>query len=76
MQHEQQNFTPNWDLKTNGANNSKELISFVVGKDDFVMHFFLKDILLASIKGEIADAQKANEVLFTLSAGSKDQVDC
>jgi uncharacterized protein len=55
--------------------NSKELTSFFVGEDDFIMHFFLKDILKVSIKGEIADSQKVNEVIFTLSAKSKDQVD-
>jgi uncharacterized protein len=60
-------------FKSNGK--SKELTSFFVGEDDFVMHFFLKDILKTSFKGEIADSQKVNEVLFTLSAESKDQVD-
>ena len=60
-------------FKPNGA--SKELTSFFVGEDDFVMHFFLKDILKTSIRGEITDSQNANEVLFTLSAESKDQVD-
>lgn len=60
-------------FKSNGANN--ELTSFVVGEDDFVMHFFLKDQLKNSIKGEIIDSQNANEVLFTLSAESKNQVD-
>jgi hypothetical protein len=39
------------------------------------MHFFLKDILKTAIKGEITDSQNTNEVLFTLSAESKDQVD-
>jgi predicted lactoylglutathione lyase len=60
-------------FKSNGK--SKELTSFFVGEDDFVMHFFLKDILKTSIKSEIADSQNVNEVLFTLSAESKDQVD-
>jgi predicted lactoylglutathione lyase len=60
-------------FKSNGS--SKELTSFFVGEDDFVMHFFLKDILKTSIKSEIADSQNVNEVLFTLSAESKDQVD-
>ena len=60
-------------FKSNGK--SKELTSFFIGEDDFVMHFFLKDILKTSIKGEITDSQNANEVLFTLSAESKDQVD-
>ena len=60
-------------FKPNGA--SKELTSFFVGEDDFVMHFFLTDILKTNIKGEIADSQNANEVIFTLSAESKAQVD-
>jgi predicted lactoylglutathione lyase len=60
-------------FKSNG--NSNEVTSFFVGEDDFVMHFFLKDILKTSIKGEITDSQNANEVVFTLSAESKGQVD-
>src|SRR5215211_6744946 len=60
-------------FKSNG--NSKELTSFLVGEDNFIIHFFLKDILEISIKGEIADSQKVNEVVFTLSAESKDHVD-
>jgi len=59
-------------FKSNGA--SKELTSFLFGKNDFVMHFFLKDILKTNIKGEITDSQSSNEVVFTLSAESKDQV--
>jgi len=60
-------------FKSNGT--SKELTSFFVGEDDFVMHFFLKDILKTRMKMEIADSQNVNEILFTLSAENKDQVD-
>ena len=60
-------------FKPNGK--SKELTSFFVGKDDFVMHFFLKDILETNMKVKIADTKNAIEVMFTLSAESKDQVD-
>lgn len=60
-------------FKSNGKSN--ELTSFLIGKNDFVMHFFLKDILKTSIKGEITDSQISNEVIYTLSAESKDQVD-
>lgn len=60
-------------FKPNGKSN--ELTSFLIGKNDFVMHFFLKDILKTSIKGEITDSQISNEVIFTLSAENKDQVD-
>jgi predicted lactoylglutathione lyase len=61
-------------FKPNGTPN-KELTSFCVGEEDFVIHFFLREILKTGIKGEIANAQNANEVLFTLSAQSKAQVD-
>ena len=59
-------------FKSNGK--SDELTSFLIGKNDFVMHFFLKDILETSIKGKITDSHIANEVIYTLSAESKDQV--
>lgn len=59
-------------FKPNGA--SKELTSFFVGEDEFVIHFFLKDILKSSIKGEIVDLKYGNEILFTLSADSKEEV--
>jgi predicted lactoylglutathione lyase len=60
-------------FEPNGRSN--ELTSFLIGKNDFVMHFFLKDILKTSIKGEITDSQISNEVIFTLSAESKEQAD-
>ncbi|WP_300599850.1 VOC family protein [Niabella sp.] len=61
-------------FKPNGAPNN-ELTSFLVGAHSFVIHFFLKEVLRPAIKGEIADAQTANEIIFTLSAKSRDQVD-
>jgi len=60
-------------FKSNGS--SDELTSFFAGKNDFIIHFFLKNMLQTHIKGEIADSQKANEIIFTLSAESKSQVD-
>ncbi|NEU07618.1 glyoxalase [Flavihumibacter sp. R14] len=60
-------------FRSNGRSN--ELTSFFFGDDDFVMHFFLKDILEPAMKGEMADPQRANEVIYTLSAESKDQAD-
>jgi predicted lactoylglutathione lyase len=59
-------------FKPNGV--SKELTSFLVGKNNFVIHFFLKDVLKSNIKGEIADLKYGNEVVFTLSADSKEEV--
>ena len=60
-------------FKPNG--NSKELTSFLVGEDNFIMHFFLKDILKTAMKGELTDTENSNEVIFTLSAESKDEAD-
>ena len=63
-------------FKPNGKHYiTDQLTSFLVGDDDFVMHFFLKDILKTAMKGEITDPEKSNEVIFTLSAKSKRQGD-
>ncbi len=62
-------------FKPNGKHSvTKELTSFLVGDDNFVMHFFLKDILETNMKVKIADIKNAIEVMFTLSAESKDEV--
>ena len=54
---------------------STELTSFFVGDDNFVIHFFQKDVLQTNTKVNIADAQQASEVVFTLSADTKTDVD-
>lgn len=60
-------------FKQNGASN--ELTSFFFSGDNFIMHFFLPDILKTNTNIEIADSHRSNEIIFTLSAESKDQVD-
>lgn len=60
-------------FKSNGM--SKELTSFFFGDENFIIHFFLKDILKANIKSEIADSHNAMEIVFTLSAQSKEETD-
>ena len=59
-------------FKSNGR--SDELTSFFVGEDDFIIHFFLKNILTSGMKGEIADLKYGNEIIFTLSADSREEV--
>ncbi|WP_164108389.1 MULTISPECIES: VOC family protein [Sphingobacterium] len=63
-------FTPNGKHPV-----TKDLTSFLIGKDNFVIHFFLKDVLEANMKVKIADAENAIEVMFTLSAASEEEVD-
>jgi len=60
-------------FKSNGR--SKDLTSFFFGENDFVIHFFLREVLEANFKGEISDSQKLNEIMFTIAAESKGQVD-
>ena len=59
-------FTPN--------GRSEDLTSFLIGEHNFVMHFFLKDKLKANVEIEISDARLANEIIFTLSAESEEEV--
>ncbi|MXV16484.1 glyoxalase [Pedobacter sp. HMF7056] len=62
-------------FKLNGGhNNGKELASFLVGDNDFVVHFFRNDLLKKAIEGELADLSKGNEIIFTLWSDSKAEV--
>ena len=60
-------------FKHNGA--SDQLTSFFFGEEKFIIHFFLKEILEPGMKGQIIDTAAGNEIIFTLSAGSKEEVD-
>ena len=60
-------------FKPNGA--SEELTSFKIGKDDFIIHFFLKPVLESNVKVKVADPKQGKEVVFTLSASSREEVD-
>ena len=60
-------------FKPNGRN--EDLTSFVVGEDDFIMHFFLKEVLETNTRIKISDSQIENEIIYTLSAESKNEVD-
>lgn len=59
-------------FKHNGA--SAQLTSFFFGEDDFIIHFFLKDVLEPAMMGPVVDARTGNEIIFTLSADSREEV--
>lgn len=62
-------------FKPNGKFSKENgLTSFLVGQDEFVVHFFSEESLKPSLGGEIADLENGNEVMFTLSADSKEEV--
>lgn len=60
-------------FKQNGE--SAQLTSFFFGDDNFIIHFFLKKVLEAGMGGNIIDTKTGNEIIFTLSAESKEEVD-
>jgi len=60
-------------FKQNGE--SDQLTSFFFGEKDFIIHFFLKDILEPGMKGQIIDTKAGNEIILTLSADTKEEVD-
>jgi len=63
------------DLGFEFNGSSDELTSFLIGDDNFIMHFFIKETLRTAMKGEPADLTNGNEIIFTLSAGSIEEVD-
>lgn len=62
-------------FKINGERDNDQLISFSVGKDDFVVHFFKEEIFEQASVGNAADLKKGNEVMFTIGANSREEVD-
>lgn len=60
-------------FKPNG--NSKELTSFLFGENDFVINFFLKEILETNTHTVITSSRESSEVVFTLSANNKAEAD-
>ena len=60
-------------FKSNGQ--SEDLTSILFGEHNFVINFFLEEKLKANVEIEISEAHLANEVIFTLSAERKNEVD-
>lgn len=70
------NFYKTLGFRINGDGGERNtLASFLVGDDDFVVHFFEEKRFKESANGEVADLKQGNEVMFTLSADSREEVD-
>src|SRR6187402_2533916 len=61
-------------FKSNNPHNSQELTSFFFGENDFIIHFFTEERFNTDINGIKANAN-GNEIIFSLSAESKEEVD-
>ena len=60
-------------FKPNGQHNN-QLTSFSIGDNGFVINFFLSDFLKTAMQGQLSDTTQGNEIMFTLSAENKDEV--
>jgi predicted lactoylglutathione lyase len=71
-----QKFYTELGFRPNSPKSSNELVSFFFGENEFIIHFFLKEILEANVKNvQFSNAQSPNEIIFTLSAESIEQAD-
>lgn len=63
-------------LKRNGSpsESKPEMTSFKFGDTDFVIHFFKKDQLEFAMSGKAADPENGNEIIFSISAESENEV--
>ncbi|RFZ90391.1 glyoxalase [Mucilaginibacter conchicola] len=62
-------------FKPNGDYNSDTLTSFLVGNDNFVIHFFTEEHLKQGMAGELSDLTKGNEIVFTLGVPDRAKAD-
>lgn len=62
-------------FKPNSSMNSEEMTSFSFGDSNFIINFFLKHIIEKNTKTDFTDAKNGIEVIFSLSAESKNEVD-
>ncbi|MDR2235042.1 MAG: VOC family protein [Chryseobacterium sp.] len=71
-----QKFYTDLGFKPNNPHSSDQLVSFFFGDHDFVIHFFLKEVIQNNLKEmKFGDSQASNEIIFTLSAESAEQAD-
>ncbi len=63
-------------FKRYGNNDNKELVSYVFGeKSQFVINFFTAQRLSLQINGGLSIPENSNEIIFSLSADSREEVD-
>ncbi|MES2588783.1 MAG: VOC family protein [Bacteroidota bacterium] len=67
-------FYTDLSFKTNG-NFTDEAASFFFGRNDFVINFFTPERLGTKVNGNLIAPKNGNEIMFSLSASSKEEVD-
>ena len=62
-------------FEPNGRFDWKESASFIFAENEFVINFFSKDRIGKSMKGAVVDARTQNEIIFSMSADTRDEVE-
>jgi predicted lactoylglutathione lyase len=68
-------FTAIGFTRTLGAGNSEKSASFSIGEKKVVLMLFTQDLFSSFTNHAISETNKGTEVLFSLGANSRDQVD-
>lgn len=61
-------------FKQNGK-ETDELVSFAFGDHNFIINFFIEKRLENAVKGKLTNTKNDNEIIFSLSAVSREEVD-
>ncbi|WP_281233458.1 VOC family protein [Flavobacterium gelatinilyticum] len=61
-------------FKQNGK-ETEELVSFVFGESNFVINFFVPVRLEYALRGKLLKTAGENEIIFSLSAKTREEVD-
>lgn len=61
-------------FKQNGQ-NTEEIVSFSIAQNNFIINFFTTDRFKTALKGNLVNAKNENEIIFSLSAESREEVD-
>jgi uncharacterized protein len=68
-------FYDNLGFKLNGDPKNGQLVSFFAGRDDLIIHFFREDLFKDASVGDAADLSKGSEIMYTIGANSRREVD-
>jgi predicted lactoylglutathione lyase len=61
-------------FKQNGK-ETEDLVSFIFAENNFIINFFAPKRFETALKGKLANAKSENEIIFSLSANSREEVD-
>lgn len=62
-------------FKRNDAAEDGQFASFVFGQSNFIINFFTEERLSKQVNGGLSIPRNANEIIFSLSADSREDVD-